>query len=168
MATFPAIIMFLSHKEVPNRFVPAINSFWYLISNNILGYCERPDREELAILISCSRLLSLMCGIYLSNIILDFYSELRAFGAPFTLSLVIRHFEVARETGSRWLWECIVGLFWGSPFQHGGKFVPQNSPTMLFTTISTGLQRNLKVANLIARMLNFYLMKHSQSLTLEQ
>ena len=24
----------------------------------------------------------------------------------------IRHFEVARETGSSWSWKCIVGLFW--------------------------------------------------------
>ena len=42
----------------------------------------------------------------------------------------IRHFEVARKTGSRWLSKCIVGLFWATHFQHGGKFVPQNSPTM--------------------------------------
>ena len=28
--------------------------------------------------------------------------------------------------------KCIVGLFWGTHFQHGGKFVPQNSPTMHF------------------------------------
>ena len=70
MATFPAIIMFLRRKEVPKPFVPAINSFWYLICNKILGYCERP--EELAILISVSRLPLRMCGIYLSNIILAF------------------------------------------------------------------------------------------------
>ena len=38
---------------------------------------------------------------------------------------IIRHFEVARETGSRWLSKYIVGLFWGTYFQHGGKFVPQ-------------------------------------------
>ena len=25
-----------------------------------------------------------------------------------------------------------MGLFWGTNFQHGGKFVPQNSPTMHF------------------------------------
>ena len=43
---------------------------------------------------------------------------------------IIRHFEVARETGSRWLSKCIVGLFWATHFQHGGTFVPQNSPTM--------------------------------------
>ena len=34
----------------------------------------------------------------------------------------IRHFEVARETGSRWLSKRIVGLFWAS----------QNSPTWHF------------------------------------
>ena len=43
-----------------------------------------------------------------------------------------RHFEVARETRSRWLSKCIVGLFWGTHFQHGGKFVSQNSRTMHF------------------------------------
>ena len=48
------------------------------------------------------------------------------------LKLSIRHFEVARETGTRCLSKCIVGLFWGTHFQHGGKFVPQNSPTMHF------------------------------------
>ena len=40
------------------------------------------------------------------------------------------YFEVARKTGSRWLSKCIVKLFWATHFQHGGKFVPQNSPTM--------------------------------------
>ena len=28
--------------------------------------------------------------------------------------------------------KCIVGLFWWTHFQHGGKFVPKNSPTMRF------------------------------------
>ena len=28
--------------------------------------------------------------------------------------------------------KCIVGLLWGTNFQHGGKFVPQSSPTMHF------------------------------------
>ena len=44
--------------------------------------------------------------------------------------LNVSHFEVAQETGSRWLSKCIVGLFWGTNFPHGGKFVPQNSPPM--------------------------------------
>lgn len=35
--------------------------------------------------------------------------------------LNIRHFEVARKTGCK----CIVGLFWGTHFQQGGKFVPK-------------------------------------------
>ena len=30
----------------------------------------------------------------------------------------IRHFEVARETGLRWLSKCIVGLFWGRSCHH--------------------------------------------------
>ena len=28
--------------------------------------------------------------------------------------------------------KCFVGRFWGTHFQHGGKLVPQNSPTMHF------------------------------------
>ena len=38
----------------------------------------------------------------------------------------------ARETQLRWLSKRIVGLFWGTHFQHGGKFVPYNSPTIHF------------------------------------
>ena len=60
MAAFPAIIIILRHEEVPRPFCPAMNSFWYLICNYILGYCERP--EQLAILISM--LLLRMCGEY--------------------------------------------------------------------------------------------------------
>ena len=43
----------------------------------------------------------------------------------------IWHFEVARETGSSWLAKCIVGLFWGTHFQHAAnlsfKTVPQRT-----------------------------------------
>ena len=42
--------------------------------------------------------------------------------------------------------KCIVGLFWGTNFQHGGKFVPQNSPTMHFDNHLDPC--NLKVANM--------------------
>ena len=49
----------------------------------------------------------------------------------------IRHFEVARETGSRWLSKCIVGLFWGTHFQHGSNFAPKTVPQCTLTTIST-------------------------------
>ena len=50
----------------------------------------------------------------------------------FSRNLVIANcqFEVARESGSRWLSMCFVGLLWRTHFQNGGKFVPQNSPTM--------------------------------------
>ena len=44
----------------------------------------------------------------------------------------ICHFEIARETRSGWLSNCIVGLFWGTNFQQGGKLVPENSPTIHF------------------------------------
>ena len=44
------------------------------------------------------------------------------------------------------LWNC----FGGTNFQHGGKFVPQNSPKMYFETISTRSQANLKVASCTA------------------
>ena len=57
-------------------------------------------------------------------------------GGEFWLTLprnfTILHFEVVQETGSRWLSKCIVGLFLGTHFQQGGKFVPQNSPRMHF------------------------------------
>ena len=56
------------------------------------------------------------------------------------LDLVARGFShvfVARETRSRWLSKCIVGLFWGTHFQHGGKFVPKTVPQCTLTTIST-------------------------------
>ena len=60
----------------------------------------------------------------------------------------IRHFEVARETGSRWLSKCIVGLFWGQNCRHvenaPPKTVPQWQPSW------PGLPRNLKVANTLA------------------
>ena len=49
----------------------------------------------------------------------------------------IHHFEVARETGSRWLSKCIVGLFLGTHFQHGGKFVPKTVPQCALATLST-------------------------------
>ena len=55
-----------------------------------------------------------------------------AFGAPFTLSLVIRHFEVARETGSRWFSKALWDCFGGRIFNMAAIFVPQNSPTMRF------------------------------------
>ena len=47
-------------------------------------------------------------------------------------SLCRETFEAVRETRSRWLSKCILGLFQGTHFQHGGKFVPQNSPRMRF------------------------------------
>ena len=42
--------------------------------------------------------------------------------------------------------KCIVGLFWGTSFQYGGKFDPQNSPTMHFDNHLD--QCNFKVANM--------------------
>ena len=57
--------------------------------------------------------------------------------------LDIRHFEVARETGCK----CIVGLFLGTPFQQGGKFVPKTVPQYTWQPSRPGLSCNLKVAN---------------------
>ena len=45
---------------------------------------------------------------------------------------------------------------------------PKQSHNALSQPSRPGLSRNLNVANLIARILNFYYMKHQQSLTLEQ
>ena len=47
-------------------------------------------------------------------------------------SITIRHLEIARETGSRWLSRYIVGLFYGTHFSYGGKFIPQKRRTMRF------------------------------------
>ena len=57
--------------------------------------------------------------------------------------LDIRHFEVARETGCK----CIVGLFWGTHFQEGSKFVPKTVPQYTWQPSRPGLSCNLKVAN---------------------
>ena len=40
------------------------------------------------------------------------------------------------------------GTVLGTHFQHGDKFVPQNSPTMHFDNHLSGPVRNLKVANI--------------------
>ena len=119
--------MFLRHKEVPHPFGPAINSFWYLICNKIFGYCKRP--EELAILIS--GLLLRMCGLFIHHYFGPLLRMARVWSSVHSFTH-IRHFEVSRETGSRWVFKCIVGLFWATYFQHGGKFIPQNSPTIHF------------------------------------
>ena len=159
MATFPAIIMFLRHKEVPRPFVPGINSFWYLICNKILGYCERP--EELAILISVSRLPLRMCGIYLSNIILAFaknYARLELlalFHSLFARDRLEMGFQVHCGTV---LWDLFSAWWQICP--------PKQSHNALSQPSRPGLPRNLKVSNLIARILNFYHMEHSQSLLL--
>ena len=48
------------------------------------------------------------------------------------LSYIFRHFEVVQESRSTWLSKCIIGLFWGMHFQHGGKF-PQCTLTTILT-----------------------------------
>ena len=53
----------------------------------------------------------------------------------------IRHFKVARKTGSRWLSKCIVGLFWGTNLPPCWKCVPKTVPQCILTTISTPVFR---------------------------
>ena len=157
MATFPAIIMFVRSKEVPRPFGPALNSFWYLICNNVLGYCERP--EELAILISV--LLLRMYGINLSSRLFWTFTqnyarlELRLLFHSLFATLRLRG-RPARDACESALWD----YFGGRIFNMAANLSPKTVPQCTFTTISTGLPRNLKVANLIARILNFYHMKH--------
>ena len=50
---------------------------------------------------------------------------------------VLANASFTQDTGSRWLSTCIVGLFWGTHFQHGGKFVPRTVPQCTLTTTST-------------------------------
>ena len=56
----------------------------------------------------------------------------------------IRHFEVTWETGSRWFWNCIVGLFFSTWRQ---ICPPKESHNALWQTSWPGLPRNLKVVN---------------------
>ena len=62
----------------------------------------------------------------------------------------IRHFEVARETGSRWLSKCIVGLFGGKIAAMLKMRLPKQSHNALWQPSWPGLPRNLKVANTLA------------------
>ena len=50
---------------------------------------------------------------------------------------VIRHFEVARETGSRWLSRCIVGLFWPANLPPCWNASSKTVPQCTLTTISS-------------------------------
>ena len=72
-------------------------------------------------------------------------------GVPLSLPLFSigpTEFATLRLRGDRveMVVKCIVGLFRGMHFQHGGKFV-RTVPQCTLTTNSTGLPRNLKVAN---------------------
>ena len=75
-----------------------------------------------------------MRNILIQPIILDFYSELRAFGAPFTLSLVLRLCgRPARDGCESALWDC----FGGRIFNMASNLSPKTVPQCTFTTIST-------------------------------
>ena len=50
---------------------------------------------------------------------------------------VIRHFEVATETGSRWLSRCIVGLFWAANLPPCWNASSKTVPQCTLTTISS-------------------------------
>ena len=60
--------------------------------------------------------------------------------------MYIGHFEVVRETGSRWLLSALWDYFGGTHFQHGSKFVPRNCSTVHFDNHLDPC--NLKVANM--------------------
>ena len=144
MATFPAVYMFLRHKEVPSSFGPAMNSFWYLICNNILVYCER--LEELAILIS--RLLLRMCGIYLSSRLFFTFTqnyarlELRSLFHSLFATLRLRG-RPARDGCESALWD----YFGGRIFNMVANSSSKQSHNTLWQPSQTGLPRNLKVAD---------------------
>ena len=102
--------------------------------NKILGYCERP--EELAILISVSRLPLRMCGIYLSNIILAFAKN---YACLQLLALFTSYSPLLGCAGDwvKMVVKCIVGLFWGTHFCIAANLSPKTVPQCTFTTIST-------------------------------
>ena len=60
--------------------------------------------------------------------------KVRVFG---TRKWPIRHFEVARETGSRWLSKCIVGLFWAANLPPCCNASSKTVPQCTLATIST-------------------------------
>ena len=134
MAAFPAIIIILRHEEMPRPFCPAMNSFWYLICNYILGYCERP--EQLAILIS--RLLLRMCGEYTYPALFWTFTkngarlELRSLFHSLFATLRLRG-RLARDGFSSALWHC----FGGRIFNVAANLSPKTVPQCTFTTIST-------------------------------
>ena len=59
----------------------------------------------------------------------------------------IRHFEVARETGSRWLSSALWDCFGGRIFNMAANLSPKQSHNALWQLSRPGAQRNLKVAN---------------------
>ena len=63
--------------------------------------------------------------------------------------LAIRHFEVARVIGLRWLSKCIVGMFWLTNLPPCWKFVPKTIPRCTGQPSRPGLSRNLRVANCV-------------------
>ena len=56
---------------------------------------------------------------------------------PANVFYVIHQFEVARETGSRRLSKCIVGLFWARIFNVGANSSAKTVPQCTLTTSST-------------------------------
>ena len=52
----------------------------------------------------------------------------------------IHHFEFARETGSRWLSKCIVGLFWEHIFNMAANSSPKTVPQCALATLSSRLK----------------------------
>ena len=63
--------------------------------------------------------------------------------------LTIRHFQVARVIGSRWLSKCIVGLSWVTNLPPCWKFVPKTVPQCTWQPSRPGLPRNHRVANCV-------------------
>ena len=63
--------------------------------------------------------------------------------------LAIRHFEVARVIGLRWLSKCIVEMFWLTNLPPCWKFVPKTIPPCTGQPSRPGLSRNLRVANCV-------------------
>ena len=164
MATFPAIIMFLRHKELPHPFVPAINSFWYLICNKIFGYCKRP--EELAILISVSRLLLRMCGLFIHHYFGPLLRMARVWSTSHSFTCYSPLWGFGRDRLEMGF-QVHCGTVLGDLFSTGRQICPpKQSHNSLSQPSRPGLPRNLKVTNLIAHILIFYHMEHSQSLLL--
>ena len=92
---------------------------------------------------------------------------LRLFWMSHLCACRIRRFEVARETGSRWLSKCIVGLFWGTNLPPCWKCVPpKKSHNALWNHLDPVSRATVNVANSVRSRKNNWTKRETPSFAL--